>query len=154
MNHVELIVVGDLKFKELKKLESHYCELINYFLSFEIKRVAEIKLKEEEVVRQKEALQIKSLLKKGDYVVALDRLGEKVDSLQFSVFVKNTLQLPAKRLIFLIGGYGGLDDLLEPFLNKKISFSDLTFPHDLFRIIFLEQLYRALTIIKGLKYHR
>jgi 23S rRNA (pseudouridine1915-N3)-methyltransferase len=77
-----------------------------------------------------------------------------MDSLQFAKFLEQKISYHPDRLVFLIGGFAGFTDRLRQRFNQNISFSDLTFSHDIFRIVFLEQVYRALTIIHGIKYHR
>lgn len=154
MDKIELFSVGELKFKELEKIEKRYFKKINYLVEFSMKNLKEAKLSDEKLVKKKEAEMMLSLIKTKDYVIALDRQGKKMDSLTFSKFLADKISYHSGRIIFLIGGYCGLSELLDARINFKISFSDLTFSHDLFRMVFLEQLYRALTIMKGIKYHR
>lgn len=154
MNRIELIAVGSLKFPELKKIEQHYLQKINYFVKCSLTIIEDFKVKDQEQLQRKEALAIRENLKPQDYVLALDRRGEQLDSSDFSVLLARILEQPQKRAVFLIGGYSGLHPMLDESIQKKISFSRLTFPHDLFRIVFLEQLYRAFTIRRGMKYHR
>jgi|WetSurMetagenome_2_1015567.scaffolds.fasta_scaffold43861_4 23S rRNA (pseudouridine1915-N3)-methyltransferase len=154
MKHVELIAVGDLKFAPLKELEKKYGQSINYYVKFNVKNLRDIKAPHEQTVREKEGEMIRKALEEKDFVIALDRSGQKMDSVEFSRFLSEKLSYYAGRIVFLIGGYSGLSSALNPRIQTKISFSDMTFPHDLFRILFLEQLYRALTIIHGLPYHR
>ena len=77
-----------------------------------------------------------------------------MDSLQFAAFLGEKISYHPGRLVFLIGGFAGFAPAVAARVNQTISFSDMTFAHDLFRIVFLEQIYRALTIIHGNKYHR
>jgi 23S rRNA (pseudouridine1915-N3)-methyltransferase len=154
MKQIELLVVGDLKFKGLKELEKEYSKKINFFTNFLIKAVKDIRIQDEEIKKKKEGASLLSLIQKNDYVIALNEKGKKKNSLDFSQFISQQLSYGVDRIVFLIGGPAGLSKELDSRINFKLSFSDMTFAHDIFRILFLEQLYRAFTIIKGIKYHR
>lgn len=154
MKKVELISVGELKFKELKELEKLYIQKINYFVSFTSRSLKDVKIQDEDQKKKREGEVMGQLLDPKDFVIALDQYGKKMDSLKFARFLEDKLAYGTDRVVFLIGGHAGLSEVLDPHINFKISFSDMTFGHDVFRILFLEQLYRAFTIIKGIKYHR
>jgi len=154
MKTIELLCSGELKFKSLQELEKKYLQNINYFVKFSIKKIKEIKHQEEIFVREKETALFLKEIKEKDYVMALDKAGKKMDSPQFAKFLGQKISYHPGRLVFLIGGFAGFNDQLLRRCQQSISFSDLTFPHDIFRIVFLEQVYRALTIIHGVKYHR
>ena len=154
MKTIELLCSGDLKFKSLQELEKKYLQNINYFVKFSINKIKEIKHQEEIFVREKETAMFLKEIKEKDYVIALDKVGKKMDSPQFAKFLEQKISYYPGRLVFLIGGFAGFTDRLRQRSNQNISFSDLTFSHDIFRIVFLEQVYRALTIIHGIKYHR
>lgn len=77
-----------------------------------------------------------------------------MDSHRFAAIVGEKISYHAGRLVFLIGGYAGLGPALDARVRERISFSEMTIAHDLFRVVFLEQLFRALTIIHGKTYHR
>ncbi len=154
MKTIELLCSGELKFKSLQELEKKYLQNINYFVKFSIKKIKEIKQKEENFVREKETTAFLEEIKAKDYVIALDQRGEKMDSLQFAKVLEQKISYHPGRLVFVIGGYAGFTDLLRRRCNQVFSFSDLTFSHDIFRIVFLEQIYRALTIMHGIRYHR
>ncbi|MBN2400359.1 MAG: 23S rRNA (pseudouridine(1915)-N(3))-methyltransferase RlmH [Candidatus Aminicenantes bacterium] len=154
MKTIELLCSGELKFKGLQELEKKYLQNINYFVKFSIKKIKEIKQKEENFVREKETTAFLEEIKATDYVIALDQKGKKMDSLQFAKILEQKISYHPGRLVFVIGGYAGFTDLLRRRCNHIVSFSDLTFSHDIFRIVFLEQIYRALTIMHGIRYHR
>jgi len=154
MKTIDLLCSGELKFRGLQELEKKYLQNINYFVKFSIKKIKEIKLKEELIVREKETAAFLQEIKDKDCVIALDQGGKKMDSLQFAKALEQKISYHPGRLVFLIGGYAGFTDALRRRCDLIISFSDLTFSHDVFRIVFLEQLYRALTIINGITYHR
>jgi 23S rRNA (pseudouridine1915-N3)-methyltransferase len=154
MKKIELISVGELKFKALKELEKKYSQRINHFVLFTAKYLKDLKIQNEEQKKKKEGEMMLQLLGPKDFVIALDPNGKKMDSLKFAEFLSDKLAYGSDRIVFLIGGHSGLSSVLNPRLNYKLSFSDMTVAHDIFRILFLEQLYRAFTIIKGTKYHR
>lgn len=154
MKKVELISVGELKFKELKELEKLYAQKINHFTAFTSRSLKDVKIQDEEQKKKREGEMMLQLLEPKDFVIALDQYGKKMDSVKFAGFLSDKLSYGADRLVFLIGGHAGLSGALDSRIDFKLSFSDMTFGHDVFRVLFLEQLYRAFTIIKGIKYHR
>jgi 23S rRNA (pseudouridine1915-N3)-methyltransferase len=154
MNKIELICVGHLKFKALKELEQDYLKKINFFVSFSIRTLKDVKSSDDALKIKKEGEMIGALLHKHDFVIALDRQGKTLDSLEFSRFLADKISGHPGRLVFLVGGHAGLANTLDNRIHYKLSFSKLTFAHDIFRILFLEQLYRAFTIQKGMTYHR
>jgi len=154
MRKIELICIGDIKFAGLKELEKEYLKRISYFSDFRIKNLSEVKSKSELFIRKKEAEQIRLEIKGSDFVVALDRKGKKMDSRQFAAFLSEKMSYHTGRIVFVIGGFTGLSEVLDECIDFKLSFSELTFAHDIFRIVFLEQLYRSFTITKGMQYHR
>ncbi len=88
-----------------------------------------------------------------DYVVTLEINGREMNSLEFSDFLDKTF-FRSSSIVFVIGGSDGLDDEVKKRANEKISFSKLTFPHQLFRVILLEQIYRGFKIIHHESYHK
>ncbi len=154
MKTIDLLCSGNLKFKSLQELEKKYLQNINFFVKFSIKKIREIKHQEESFVREKETAMFLDEIKEKDYVMLLDTGGKKMDSPQFAKFLEQRISYHPGRLVFVIGGFAGCGDRLRQRSNQTISFSDMTFAHDIFRIVFLEQVYRALTIIRGITYHR
>ena len=154
MKKIELICIGNLKFKGLKPLEENFIKKINFFVDFKVKNLKEIKLKNEDILMEKEGKMILESLKTKDFVISLDKYGKKMDSIGFARLLSDKISFSPGRIVFLIGGFVGLSKSLDNRIDWKLSFSDMTFSHDIFRIVFLEQLYRAFTIIKRIKYHR
>ncbi|MCK4763695.1 MAG: 23S rRNA (pseudouridine(1915)-N(3))-methyltransferase RlmH [Candidatus Aminicenantes bacterium] len=154
MNKIGLICVGELKFKELKELEKKYLQKIGRFMKLQPVILKDLNIRDEAAKKKKEGQMMLEQLDKGDFVIALDEKGKKLDSIAFSRFLSDKLSYFPGRIIFLIGGFAGLAGLLDSRINLKLSFSEMTFAHDIFRVLFLEQLYRAFTIMKGIKYHR
>jgi len=104
-------------------------------------------------LRKREAEIILQWLKPDDYLVALDERGKTMSSIGLAQFLEQRAMESSRNIIFLIGGAFGLDDLVLKQAKMKWSLSQLTFPHQLVRLILAEQLYRACTIIKNEKYH-
>ena len=88
-----------------------------------------------------------------DYVVLLDEKGKELRTVEFSAWMEKIFMLPKKRIVFVIGGPWGFSDEVYNRADFKMSLSKMTFPHQLVRLLFLEQLYRVFTIIKGEPYH-
>lgn len=105
----------------------------------------ETKLKEESAVLEK--------LEKSDFLVVMDEKGKEYTSKKFGDFLSDHQMRGTKRLVFLIGGAYGFSDKVYQRANSKIALSQMTFTHQMVRLIFTEQLYRAFTITKGEKYH-
>ncbi len=103
--------------------------------------------------KEKESEKILSLLKKDDYVVLLDEKGKDIKSEALAELIENRMVDSVRKMVFIIGGAYGVSKSIEERANYTWKLSSLVFPHMLVRVILLEQLYRALTIIKGEKYH-
>jgi 23S rRNA (pseudouridine1915-N3)-methyltransferase len=106
-----------------------------------------------DVTKEKEGEKILSLLKKEDYVVLLDEKGRDIKSEALAELIENRMVDSVRRMVFIIGGAYGASTSVTDRANYIWKLSSLVFPHMLVRVIVLEQLYRALTIIKGEKYH-
>lgn len=96
---------------------------------------------------------ILSKMKKGDVLIILDEYGERVTSRQLAKLVRKWTDAPNQRPVFVIGGPFGLSDEVKKAARMKIRLSDMTLPHELARLLLLEQLYRAGTILKNMPYH-
>ena len=105
------------------------------------------------IIKSKEAETILSMLKKDDYLIALDEKGKQFSSTQLAQFIQLRANDSQKNLVFVIGGAYGLGDAVLDRADHKWSLSQLTFPHQLCRLILAEQIYRACTIIRNEKYH-
>ena len=104
-------------------------------------------------LKKREGETILEWLSKDDYLVALDERGKQFSSEKLARFIQTRANESTKKLVFVIGGAFGLDDAVLMQANYKWSLSELTFPHQLVRLILAEQIYRACTIIKNEKYH-
>ncbi len=130
--------------------ENHIKTGIEFYLKQLPKiQVIEIKVKDKE----KESHDILKQIKPSDFVVLLDVQGEFMDSLEYSKYLEK-LENEAKDTAFVIGGSYGVSDSVKQRANKLLSFSKMTFPHELFRLMFFEQLYRAYSLKNNKKYHK
>ncbi|HOZ87105.1 MAG TPA: 23S rRNA (pseudouridine(1915)-N(3))-methyltransferase RlmH [Bacteroidia bacterium] len=103
--------------------------------------------------KTEEAKLIMNRVSADDFLVLLDENGKEMDSVGFSQFIAQKQNASTKRLVFLIGGPFGFDEAIYKRANFTLSFSKMTFSHQMIRLFFMEQLYRAFTILKGEKYH-
>lgn len=127
----------------------HYCSFVNTFVYIGSMAgklpVQQLKLKEAELILKK--------IKPEDFVVLLDENGRQMKSQEIAGWLNDQMNRGIRRLVFITGGAFGFHESLYHRANLKIALSMLTFPHQLVRLIFLEQLYRAFTIIRGEPYH-
>ncbi len=144
---IKILCVGKIKEKYLKDLIDDYEKRISKYMKIEI-----IELKDDPIYT-KEITNLNSMINMKDYNVALDLRGEKLSSEEFANFVDKTLVINSN-ITFIIGPSDGLNEEILNKCNKIISFSNLTFPHGLFRGILLEQIYRAFKIIHNETYHK
>lgn len=154
--NVKLITVGKTTVPFLKEGEQEYEQRLKHYLKFERIDLREIKRSKNtsvELLKKKEAELISSNINDTDYVVLLDEKGMELSSVQFSDWIDKKINFGHRSLVFLIGGAYGFDEKIYNRSQEKISFSRFTFSHQMIRLFFLEQLYRANTILKGEKYH-
>ncbi|HAT61737.1 MAG TPA: 23S rRNA (pseudouridine(1915)-N(3))-methyltransferase RlmH [Prevotella sp.] len=150
-----LIQVGKTVNKHFVAGINDYTERIGHYMPFDIQTIPEIrntKKLSEELQKEKEGELILKQLHPGDTMVLLDEHGVEYRSIEFASFLVNK-QNTVRRLIFVIGGPYGFSKDVYKRANNKISLSKMTFSHQMVRLIFAEQLYRACTIIKGEPYH-
>lgn len=151
-----LICVGNIRESSLKTLAEQFSSRIGHFMPFEDVSVADVSANKKmtPVQRcQKEGEQILSKIGAGDFVVLFDEKGREFTSREFAEFIeKKSLELN-RNLVFVIGGPYGFSDAVYDRCDAKMSLSRMTFTHEMARVIALEQLYRAMTILRGLPYH-
>lgn len=146
---IYLIAVGKIKNKNYVAEIENYLKQIPY--QFQI-----IEIKDEPTKKgmKKEKEAILKKIPKNSYIICLDRKGKEYSSIKFSSFLENLINTKKKDLVFIIGGSYGIDDELLVYADEKISFSKLTFPHQLMRVILVEQIYRAFKIMENHPYHK
>lgn len=149
-----LAAIGNTVDPEIIAGVEKYAKRIARYMKFEIHCLPDIKNppRESEALKKSEETTIRKWLKPNDTLVLLDEYGKEFTSKQFSAFMEHKLATLRGRLIFIIGGaYGFSESLKKEF--ESVSLSKLTFPHQMVRLIAVEQLYRAFTIAKGEPYH-
>jgi|TARA_B110001450_G_scaffold25755_1_gene22698 23S rRNA (pseudouridine1915-N3)-methyltransferase len=151
---IKLIVVGKTKNHELINLISNYVKRINFFNKFQIIEVNSIKTKKnnENEIKKIEGENILKKIKNNDLLFLLDEKGENYNSRKFADFLKMKLK-ESKTIIFVIGGAFGFSKEVYAKSNGLISLSKMTFSHQIIRLFFTEQLYRAFTILNNHPYH-
>lgn len=152
----ELWLTGKTIFPYIEEGVGIYEKRLGYYLSFQSVVLPEVKNSGSlplEQLKRKEAEVVLSRLKNEDFLVLLDERGKQFTSLEFANFLEQKLQLSHKRLIFLVGGAWGFSDEIYQRAAFKLSLSKMTFSHQMVRLFFLEQLYRAMTILRGESYH-
>ena len=151
-----LLVVG-------RTVEHHYITAINdyiqrtkRFITFDMEVIPELKNTKNismELQKEKEGELICKAFQPGDVIVLLDEHGKEMRSLEFAEWMKRKMNTVNKRLVFVIGGPYGFSQKVYDVAHEKISMSKMTFSHQMIRLIFVEQIYRAMTILNGGPYH-
>lgn len=150
---IEFWVLGKTSFKYLEQGIQDYVKRLKYLTNFRVVVFSDIKEKDAKSLLKKEAKQVLNKLNKEDHLILLDERGKMFSSIEFAKEIEKRKMLQQKKIVFLIGGAYGFDESIYQRADAKISLSKMTFSHQLIRVLFLEQLYRAFTIIKGLPYH-
>ena len=153
---VTLLTIGKTEDTYLKQGIEKYVKRLKHYIKLDIIELPELKntksLSEEQQKNKEAEMALKKIMP-ADYVVLLDEKGARLTSVQFSAYINKQLVGPASNLVFIIGGPYGFDAALYSRANDKLSLSAMTFSHQMVRLFFIEQLYRAFTIIKGEPYH-
>ena len=157
---ITVICVGKIKESFYKNAVSEYEKRIGRYCRLEIIEVQDEKTPDgagpalEEQIREKEADRILKHIKEDACVITLEITGEKLDSVSFAGLIDRLATQGKSHIQFIIGGSLGLHPKVSRAAERAISFSDMTFPHQLMRVILLEQIYRGYRIIKGEPYHK
>ena len=150
---IKIITVGSLKEKYLKDAIEEYKKRLSKYANIELIEVKDEGLVEKEKALKLEADKMLKSINNKDYIITLEIDGQQLTSEDFSKKIDNIL-IENSNITFIIGGSYGLDDQVKRISNYKLSFSKMTFPHQLFRVILLEQIYRAFKIINNENYHK
>ena len=151
---IKLVVVGKTKNKELISLIEDYIKRINFFNKFQIIEVNSVKTRKNnsDEIKKIECENILKKIKKNDLLFLLDEKGKNYNSREFADFLKVRFQ-ESKTIVFVIGGAFGFSKDLYNKSKGLISLSKMTFSHQIIRLFFTEQLYRAFTILNNHPYH-
>jgi len=151
-----LLVVGRTADSFYVSNINNYIERIRHYIPFEIEVIPELKNTKnisEEQQKEKEGDLLLKTLQQGDSIILLDEHGKEFRSIEFAQWFEKKLNTVNRRLIFIIGGPYGFSPKIHAMAQEKISLSKMTFSHQMIRLIFTEQIYRAMTILKGEPYH-
>ena len=151
-----LLVIGKTDDEYLITGIKKYVGRLGHYVSFEMKEIPDIRNRKtlsEEQQKKSESFLLLSQFQSGDYVVLLDENGKQFTSVEFSENIEKLMASGNKRIVFVIGGPYGFSQEVYAKANAKMSLSPMTFSHQMVRLIFVEQLYRAFTILKGEPYH-
>ncbi len=151
-----LLVIGKTDEEYLVTGIKKFVGRLGHYTSFEMKEIPDIRNRKslnEEQQKKAESFLLLSQLQPGDQVVLLDERGKSYTSVEFSDMIEKQMASGAKRLVFLIGGPYGFAQEVYDRADQKLSLSSMTFSHQMVRLVFVEQLYRAFTILKGEPYH-
>ncbi len=152
---IALLQTGKTTDKHIAEVVDLYASRIKKYSVFEIITLPDLKNTRNMSVQEqkmKEGKKIIQSISVDDYVILLDERGKELRTVEFSGWVEKIFMLPKKRIMFVIGGPWGFSDEVYGRADFRMSLSKMTFPHQLVRLLFLEQLYRVFTIIKGEPY--
>lgn len=153
---IVLAVVGKTTNGYLRQGIDEYASRLSHYIPFSIEHIDDVKNTRnlsEQQQKTAEGKSILAMLDKGDYVVLLDEHGKEFTSVQFSKHIEKRMASGARRMVLVVGGPYGFSQDVYGRANELLSLSKMTFPHEMIRLIFTEQLYRAMTIINHEPYH-
>lgn len=158
--NIQIICIGKLKEKYWTEAIAEYSKRLSRFCTLEIIELKEAHLPdkasqaEEEAVKLEEGRSILKTIKDGTFVITLEILGKQLDSPQLAAKLESLSLEGKSNIAFVIGGSLGLSEEVSKRANFKLSFSKMTFPHQMMRVILLEQIYRAFKINRNETYHK
>lgn len=153
---IVLLVIGKTDATYFTEAINEYNKRLSHYIPFEIQVIPDIKNSKSLTIEQqkeKEGELLVKAIQNGDHIVLLDERGKEYTSVQFASYIEKKTHVITKRLIFIIGGPYGFSKSIYDRANEKITLSQMTFSHQMVRLIFVEQLYRAMTILNNEPYH-
>ncbi|MHA6280795.1 23S rRNA (pseudouridine(1915)-N(3))-methyltransferase RlmH [Salinimicrobium sp. CAU 1759] len=153
---IKLLTIGKTDDSALQKLIDTYVNRLGHYNKFELEILPDLKRTKNLSVDQQKSAEGKLIIDKlntSDFVVLLDENGKQFSSEGFSEYIQKRLNSGMKQLIFIIGGPYGFSEEVYSRANGKLSLSKMTFSHQMVRLFFVEQLYRAFTILRNEPYH-
>lgn len=151
-----LLVIGKTTDRHVQALIDDYSSRVGHYVPFSLETVPELRntrALSSEQQKTQEAELIRKQLQPGDHLVLLDEHGTERRSVDFASWLGKRMAAGARRIVFVVGGPYGFDASIHQLANEEISLSQMTFSHQLIRVLFVEQLYRACTILRGEPYH-
>lgn len=153
---ITFIILGKTEDAYLKEGIDKYVKRLKHYTKLILIEIDELKNTKALTQEQQKAKEAELILKKfspTDHIILLDEKGTELSSAQFAVYIDKKAISSVTNLVFIVGGPYGFDQTVYQRANDKISLSRMTFSHQMVRLFFVEQLYRAFTIIKGEPYH-
>lgn len=153
---ITLLTVGKTDKEWVRKGLEIYSSRLGHYIPFTISEIPELKnvsALSRDQIKEKEGALILAAVKDSDDVILLDERGKEMSSVEWAAMLEGRMARGGKGIVFVIGGAYGFSGAVYARANAKISLSKMTFSHQMVRVIFAEQLYRAFTIIKGEPYH-
>ena len=150
---IKIICIGKIKEIYFTEAIKEYQKRISKFHQLEIVELEDIGLDDKKVILKKEEEKLLKVINPKDYIITLEIEGKELTSIELSKKIEDTL-ITNSNITFIIGGSYGLSDTIKNMSNFKLSFSKMTFPHQLFRVILLEQIYRSFKIMNNEEYHK
>lgn len=153
---IALVVIGKTDAGYFVEAIDEYKSRLVHYIPFEMEVIPDLKNVKnlsESQQKEKEGESILKSLQAGDYLVLLDDKGKEFTSMQFSAYLEKKMHTVARRLVFVVGGPYGFSEAVYRAASEKISLSKMTFSHQMIRLIFVEQVYRAMTILNHEPYH-
>lgn len=151
-----LLVIGKTTDRAVQSLIDDYTGRLSHYVPFSLEVIPELrntKALTPEQQKAQEAELIRKQLQAGDHLVLLDEHGAERRSVDFAAWLEKRMATGARRIVFVVGGPYGFDASIHALAKEEISLSQMTFSHQLIRVLFVEQLYRAHTILRGEPYH-
>ncbi|ROI10719.1 23S rRNA (pseudouridine(1915)-N(3))-methyltransferase RlmH [Chryseobacterium sp. H3056] len=153
---INLVCMGKTADKEIAALLKYYENRLPKYWNFELTEIADVKNAKNltpELLKKEEGKLYLNFIENSDYVVILDEKGAQWTSRQFAGKIDQWMSASIKKVVFIVGGAYGFSDEIYSRANEKISLSKMTFTHQMIRLFFLEQIYRADQILQGKPYH-
>lgn len=153
---VTLLCIGKTGKKFLEEGEQEYLKRLRHYVSFQMHVIPDIKQAKnlsESQIKQKEGELILEKIGASETLILLDERGKEYSSMEFSAYLQDQFNRGGKHLYFAVGGPYGFSDAVYQRANGMISLSQMTFSHQMIRLFFIEQLYRAMTILRNEPYH-
>lgn len=153
---ITLLAIGKTGTKYLQEGIEQYTKRIGHYVPFEFKILSDVKTTKSLTVDKQKTMEgdiFMSSIMPGDVVVLLDERGKEMTSREFAGYLDRKMVTVARNLVFIIGGPYGFSKEVYDRANEKLSLSKMTFSHEMVRLFFTEQIYRAMTILKGEPYH-
>lgn len=153
---IQLLTIGKTTQSFVKEGIEEYSSRLRRYIPFSLESIQDIKATKSlspSVQKEREGELINSCLNSSDHVVILDERGKQFSSMEFASRIEKIMASGKKRCVFVVGGPYGFSEKVYQRADEKISLSKMTFTHEMVRLFFVEQIYRAMTILRGEPYH-